>query len=133
MTKKHKIYDANGRFLRVAGESEIVQDGEVLRVEISAMDGLHLMQRLVVQDSLTPQTPRHSPGYVADSDHDGRAQRFFERKQQLADAWKQAPPLAVAADPVKPPAGHQPKLTGDADAAWERRNAALERAYLGGA
>lgn len=129
MTKR-KAYDASGRFLRFLEDEDIIRDGEVLRVEMTALDGMDTMQRLVMQDSLPPTAPRSAPGYVVDSVYEDRSQRFFDRKQQIADAWKQTPPLAPVVNGVKPAAQ---TVTHDADAAYERRNAGLERAYMGGA
>lgn len=137
MSKKTKKLFRDGKFVRYLDDSEnyYCRDKESIHVSMEFMDGLDPMQRLVVQDSMTPSAPRHAPGYVvqlSDSEQDDRAQRYYDRKQQLADAWKSAPPLAAASEPAKP-AVHQQPLTADADAAYERRNAALERAYLGGA
>lgn len=127
MTKRDLYKD--GSFLRTLNDDEddyIVKDGEHVRVPLNMMDS---MQRLVMQNSLIPTAPRSAPGYIADADYEERSQRFYDRKQQIADAWKQTPPLAPAATTAKP-ADHQP-VTHDADAAYDRRNAALERAYLG--
>jgi hypothetical protein len=132
MTKRN-LYK-NGSFLRTLtddDDSYILKDGESIRVPLNMMDSV---QRVVLQDSLTPTEPRSAPGYIqmADSEYEDRELRHFDRKQRLSDAWKQTPPLAPAINPVKS-ADNQPPLMNEAEAAYDRRNAALERAYLGGA
>lgn len=128
MKRKARVYDANGNFLRELQDGEILKDGESIRLELTMLDGMDSMQRLVVQDSMTP-APLHAPGYVTDSNHDARAERFFDQKKKLADAWKDAPSAGPAVDPAKPAAA-QPQAVRDANDAYERRNAALEKAYL---
>ncbi|EKS40408.1 hypothetical protein [Afipia clevelandensis] len=128
MKRKAKIYDANGNFLRYAEGNDVLKDGEVLRSDFTMLDGLDAMQRLVVQDSVTPAVPRHAPGYVTDSDNAGRAERFFANKQRLSDAWQDA--LSAGPEQIKPQAAPQPQVTQDADAAYARRNARLEQAYI---
>lgn len=129
MKRKARVYDANGNFLRELQDGEILKDGESIRLELTMLDGMDSMQRLVVQDSMTPQTPLHAPGYVTDSNYDARAERFFDQKKRLADAWKAAPSAAPALDPAKS-AMAQPQAVRDANDAYARRNAALEKAYL---
>ncbi len=128
MMRKAKVYDANGIFLRELQDGEIAKDGECVRFNMMAMDSLEPTQRLVVQDSLTPASPRHAPGYVADADHSGRAERFFDNKKRLSDAWKDTP--SAGAEQTKPMAAPQPQVTQDADAAYDRHCVALEKAYL---
>lgn len=130
MKRKARVYDANGTFLRELQDGEILKDGESIRLELGMMlDGMDSMQRLVVQDSMTPKAPMHAPGYVTDASHDARSERFFDQKKKLADAWKDAPSAGPAFDPAKPQAA-QPQVARDANDAYERRNAALEKAYL---
>ena len=129
MKRKARIYDAHGNFLRYAEGDDVLKDGEVLRSDFAMLDGMDSMQRLVVQDSMTPKAPMHAPGYVTDASHDARSERFFDQKKKLADAWKDAPSAGPAFDPAKPQAA-QPHVARDANDAYERRNAALEKAYL---
>lgn len=130
MSKKIKVYDANGRFLRILKDGEIVQDGEVMRVELTALDGLDPMQRLVVQDSMTPTAPRHSPGYVQLADSaDDRMEQYADRRQRIADQWKHAPPLLATEQRASPAVTSG---TIDArDSVYDKRDRQLENAWRG--
>lgn len=133
--RKADLYDANGRFLRTLGEDEgnyIVKDGESIRVPLNMLDSV---QRDIMQHALTPRGPMRAPGFVqvSDSDYESREQRFLDHKQRLSDAWKHPPALNPSDGTVKPEAAKQPTVASDADTAYERRNAALELAWRGGA
>lgn len=128
--KKFKVYDSNGNFLRHAEENEVLNDGEMLRVSLSSLDGLDSMQRLVVQDSMTPTEPRHSPGYVqlADSSDD-RMEQYADRRQKIADQWKQTPPPLATEQRTAPAV-----TSGTIDAresVYDKRDRQLENAWRG--
>ena len=126
MKRKARVYDTSGNYLRELQDGEIVKDGERIRVELTFMDS---MQRLIVQDSMTPPAPMHRPGHVrvADADYDQRQNALYDRDEKLSNAWRD--PDAPKFQETRDAGTHQSGTRAAADAAWERRNQLLEGAW----
>lgn len=126
---KCNVYDANGQFLRVLGEDEIIKDGETVRVEsftMNVMDSLDPVQRAFMQDSMTPNNPLHRPGQVTSADGDvARRQTLVANSiARLSDAWKTPPAVELPTKPAIAPGAIDAR-----DAAYDRRDNALTNAW----
>ncbi len=126
--KKGDLYDASGRFLRTLTDGEenyLLKDGESLRFPMTMMDSLDPLQRAMLQDSATPNSPMHRPGQVPMADSEAiRRQTMVERHNaRLEDAYKNLP----AVEPVKP--AITPGAIDARDTAYDRRDNALTNAW----
>lgn len=132
MTKKSKLY-RHGKYVRDLDPHEgyVFADGESLRVDF--------MDAMPIFDSAS-----HRPGFVVvtDTAQDQRAQTYFDRREKISRAWQDVAPLAAAplvADvsatgssavrDARLAFAGTAHITGDANAAYAHRSAALERAW----
>lgn len=92
---------------------------------MSMMDSMDPLQRAILQDSMTPNSPMHRPGQVpmADSEAMRRETMVANSNARLSDAWKNPPAL----EPVKP--AITPGAIDTRDAALIRRDNALTNAW----
>lgn len=135
MKKTAQLY-RHGKFVRDLDPDSkyVAADGESITFGgIQFMDSMDPHQRAMLQDAATPSAPLHAPGYVsmADTEYQRRETMIADGKARLSSAWKDPPALDPVLTGVKSATITQPSTGDAADSAWERRNAALERAYLG--
>lgn len=136
MKKPAKLF-RHGKYVRDVEPGYVLADGESLSFGMQFMDSMDPLQRAMLQDAATPSAPLHRPGSISisDAERDRRADMYDAQKARLSNAYRDVPPLAATSRPHADTAPGivytQPSTGNVADSAWERRNAALERAYLG--